>query len=331
MMRRLLSYIGIGLIGIAAIFFSLPSVVVWEQASPRESVATVAQPFPVTVDPKNEVITESPEVNAQLASGPAFLMAASGVVGDLLASIATAISSTPWYESLAAVVPVTSERVVTIDPGYRREQVVRSFGDALGWSDKERQTFLASSTELSEGKFLPGAYVVAPHTTPTQAQALLTERLQERILAHYPASVAAVVPLDEALTIASMIERETSDRADMRIISGIIWNRLFSNMKLQIDATVQYAKVEVKGGSNGWWPAVHPRDLSLKSPYNTYVNAGLPPGPIASPSVAAVLAALNPKQTTCLFYFHDTTKTLHCSDTYEQHVALLKHYFGQGK
>jgi UPF0755 protein len=57
----------------------------------------------------------------------------------------------------------------------------------------------------------------------------------------------------------------------------------------------------------------------------------LPPTPIANPSVAAVLAALNPKKTTCLFYFHDASAGFHCSDTYEQHVALLKKYYGRGK
>ncbi len=330
-MQRVLSYLGVGLIGAAAIFFSLPSVVSWEQPAPP--ALTTIQPFPVTVHPKDKTITESSVVNEQLTSAKPFLMAAVGGAGDLFASIAAALMETPWYESLAAAIPIGSSRVVVIDPGYRREQAAAAFGTTLGWSKEDQQTFLASteSTTLAEGEFLPGAYVVAPRTTPAQVRILLRQRFDDDIIAHYPASVAAVVPLDDALTIASMIERETSDKNDMRIVSGIIWNRLFTNMRLQLDATVQYAKADAREGKTGWWPSVRPRDLSLKSPYNTYVNEGLPPGPIASPSIAAVLAALNPKQTTCLFYFHDNAKTLHCSDTYGQHVALLKKYFGRGK
>ena len=116
----------------------------------------------------------------------------------------------------------------------------------------------------------------------------------------------------------------------MRIISGIIWNRLFANMNLQIDATVQYAKAN-KASVNSWWPAVLPRDISIKSPYNTYTNPGLPPTPIANPSVAAILAALNPVSTPCFYYFHDKMGQFHCSTTYAEHVALLKKYYGQGK
>ena len=116
----------------------------------------------------------------------------------------------------------------------------------------------------------------------------------------------------------------------VRAISGIIWNRLFANMNLQIDATLQYAKAN-STATKSWWPKVTPADLSRKSPYNTYVHSGLPPTPIANPSVAAVLAALNPLNTSCMFYFHDNAGRFHCSDTYTEHVTLLKKYFGQGK
>ena len=65
--------------------------------------------------------------------------------------------------------------------------------------------------------------------------------------------------------------------------------------------------------------------------YNTYQNKGLPPGPIATPSMAAVLAALNPKNTDCIFYFHDARGNFHCTENYKEHVRLLKKYYGQGK
>jgi UPF0755 protein len=76
---------------------------------------------------------------------------------------------------------------------------------------------------------------------------------------------------------------------------------------------------------------VVPGDQYRKSAYNTYLHPGLPPTPIANPSVASVLAALNPKNTPCLFYFHDAAGGFHCSETYTGHVTLLKKYYGRGK
>jgi UPF0755 protein len=100
-------------------------------------------------------------------------------------------------------------------------------------------------------------------------------------------------------------------------------------MNLQIDATLQYAKGAKS--KKTWWPKPIPSDKFIDSPYNTYQNSGLPPTPIANPSVDTVLAALNPRETECLYYFHDDESVFHCTKTYEEHVALLKQYYGRGK
>ena len=100
-------------------------------------------------------------------------------------------------------------------------------------------------------------------------------------------------------------------------------------MRLQIDATLQYAKGSKP--SEPWWPGVRPADKFIASVYNTYENSGLPPAPIANPSLDAILAALNPTKTDCMYYFHDRQAEFHCSPTYEEHVELLKQYYGQGK
>ena len=112
----------------------------------------------------------------------------------------------------------------------------------------------------------------------------------------------------------------------MRYISGVIWNRLFIDMPLQIDATLQYAR-GTPGNNRTWWPVPVPRDKYIDSPYNTYQNIGLPPEPISNPSVDAIIAALNPRATDCLFYFHDTHGNFHCTATYEEHVELLREYY----
>jgi UPF0755 protein len=99
-------------------------------------------------------------------------------------------------------------------------------------------------------------------------------------------------------------------------------------MPLQIDATLQY----VRGSKpyEPWWPVPVPADKFLDSPYNTYQHAGLPPGPIANPSVEAIVAALNPYPTECYFYFHTNDGELICTETYEDHVRELRRVFGRG-
>lgn len=290
--------------------------------------ARTPAPFPVTVDPRTKTIHESPLVDAQLAKENGTLAAAAADAGLAIDSLFAALTGMPWYRLLAAV---DAPRIVPLYPGERKEQVAMAFGTQLGWSADDRAAFLAATSSepsLPDGTFSPGTYAVTPGETPQQVRALTNDRFDADILARYSTSTEAVIPLAETLTIASMIERETSNPDEMRTISGIIWNRLFIGMRLQIDATVQYAKGT---SANGWWPPMRPADARIKSPFNTYANAGLPPSPISNPSVAAVLAALNPYQTPCFYYFHDAAGGFHCAATYAEHVALLKKYYGRGK
>lgn len=101
--------------------------------------------------------------------------------------------------------------------------------------------------------------------------------------------------LHEIVTIASLIEREARVSQDREKIAGVIYNRLNRKMPLQIDATVQYARGEHKA-------RLLYRDLKVDSPYNTYRIVGLPPGPICSPGLASIEAALNPESSEYLYY-----------------------------
>lgn len=317
-------------LAIAAALFALPTAIAVDIKVARTDPPKPA--FPVTVDPENQTITEDPKVEAILNDHTTSLQAASITAGDLITRLAVWISSLPLYNSLAGA---AGSGLVTIRPGFREEQVADAFARELDWNTNQRSVFLkqlkVAEPTMSEGQFVPGVYAVRGLMAPGDVQIMLSEQFRHEIVARYSTSTEELVPLDDALTIASMLEKETSDPAEMRIISGIIWNRLWSGMNLQIDATLQYAKATNAKSISTWWPPVVPKDKYIKSPYNTYMNKGLPPGPIANPSTAAVLAALNPKKTDCIFYFHDKHGGFHCSPTYKQHVALLKKYYGQGK
>ena len=330
----------LSLIIIEGVLLSIPSIATWHIQQEREQLlSAMYEQFPVTVDPVRKIIAERPEVNDFLDDAHSPFQAATFNVYNAFWSVfnwlASSLTDASWYQGLASVARADT-RIVIITPGMRKEQVASAFAKALKWTHIEKKQFMiatssTASLPLVEGSFLPGSYIVDSKTTPIEAQELVNEQFTNKILEHYSPETAKVVPLDQALAIASLIEREASGPSDMRLISGIIWNRLFINMRLQIDATLQYAKANELAVTS-WWPKLSvPDDLYRKSPYNTYLNAGLPPTPIANPSVASVLAALNPKETSCLFYFHDDAEQFHCTDTYEEHVALLKQYFGRGK
>ncbi len=312
--------------GISALLES--KEVAFTTVAPEKPVTEAsAAPFPVSVDPVGQTISANDLLNNQVVE----TLAVSDEKPDTFSEKVIAFFyRKEWYQNLAS--PVS--RVVVIWPGERKEEVVQYTGDVLRWNNTERAEFasLVSSSEpaLAEGKFYPGQYVAHRDATPQEVATLLNEKFEADVLSRYTPEVSAQVPLEDALTIASLLEREASDFENMREISGVIWNRLFIDMPLQLDATLQYAKAGTKG-EKSWWPVPKPADKYLKSPYNTYANVGLPPGPIANPSAAAVLAALNPHPTDCLFYFHDRNEGYHCSLTYEEHVRKLKIHYGRGR
>lgn len=294
-----------------------------EEATPKT--------FPVGVNPKKQLITENPAVddyfNTYISStvSPKKSASLSWIQKNVLAQL----SQFDWFQNLAS--PIS--RILVINPGERKEEVASSFAKILRWDTAQKNTFIqlvASTTPiLPEGKFYPGHYVVDKDATPQDVANILLEQFDANVVLRYTPETAQVVPLNQAMVIASLLEREAYGFDDMRYISGIIWNRLFAKMNLQIDASLQYAKGT--NSTSSWWPPVRPADKYINSPYNTYKYGGLPPTAIANPSPEAILAALNPRETDCMYYFHDKDGGFHCAATYAEHVNLLKQYYGQGK
>jgi len=286
--------------------------------------------FPIGVMPLQKLIVEQDNVDEFMythitkTKEPAEIKKIS-----LLRKTISKLALFDWYQNLAA----GGSRILIIEPGERREQVASNFGKILKWSKDQEREFLTSIVSsdpvLLEGKFIPGSYMVARGSTPGAVSPLIVDRFNTEVLLPYSDASKAGIPLNDILTIASLLEREAYDFEDMRYIAGVIWNRLFIDMNLQIDATLQYAKGTASVKS--WWPQPIPDDKYIDSPFNTYKNKGLPPTPISNPSPLALLAALNPRQTECIYYFHDSEGGFHCTTTYEEHVKLLKKYYGRGK
>ncbi|MCA9361387.1 endolytic transglycosylase MltG [Candidatus Kaiserbacteria bacterium] len=285
--------------------------------------------FPVGVNVNQKIIIENPSVDNYVNKHIVSNHTNPDSYNSWFTKLTAKLAMLDWYQNLASPLG----RTLIILSGERGEEVAVNFGQILKWDKQSRDDFtqiIASSTpELKDGKFYPGSYLTKKDAAPEEVAQIIIGRFDAEVRSRYTKEVEESVPMRDALIIASLIEREAYDFEDMRYISGIIWNRLFIDMKLQLDASLQYAKGS--GANQPWWPKVVPDDKYINSPFNTYQHTGLPPEPIANPSLDAIIAALNPRKTDCYFYFHDQNGQFYCSKTYEEHVAKLKDIYGQGR
>ncbi|MEK7190621.1 MAG: endolytic transglycosylase MltG [Patescibacteria group bacterium] len=215
-------------------------------------------------------------------------------------------------------------RIVRVEEGLRKEEVAKVIADKLDWSEQDKENFINNANSASvEGHYFPKTYLIYKDDNPSAVTATMLDEFGAQVSKIKKPKSTKILNEDTALKVASIIQREAAGKKDMNLISGIIWNRIFKGMKLQIDATLQYAKGSEE---DGWWGQVTSEDKKIKSPYNTYLYAGLPPGAIANPGLAAISAAYNPQKTNCLFYLHDKNRKIHCTKTYEEHKRNIKTY-----
>jgi UPF0755 protein len=174
-----------------------------------------------------------------------------------------------------------------------------------------------------EGYLLPGIYTVPRTTTLNNLLDILAAAFDEAITHEIKAGFNAQgLSVDDAIRLASIIEREAVVDRERPLIASVFLNRLAIGMKLEADPTVQYA-VGYNQSQDTWWTnPLSQADLEFNSPYNTYLYPNLPPGPISSPSVASIKAVAFPAQTP-YFYFRatcDGSGEHKFAETYEQHV-----------
>ena len=223
-----------------------------------------------------------------------------------------------------------SVKFIKVTPGMRKEEIASMLGQKLSWNNAEKEQFLnldkAINTTSAEGYYYPDTYIIPAKAGGYEVGRLMISRFNSEVMTRYVSSTKKIISVDTALKIASIIEREASGKSDKFLISGIMWNRIFKDMTLDIDATLQYAKGSEVGG---WWPKVEPEDKFLESPYNTYQNKGLTPTPISNPNLASIEAALNPKKTSCFYYLHDKYRRIHCTATYKEHLKNIARYYGK--
>jgi len=210
----------------------------------------------------------------------------------------------------------------------RKEQVGEYLAEALNWNSDQlniwNSLYKNDMPDYFEGVYYPDTYLIPIGETPEAVAQRFINNFDEKIAPLLTGFTAKNIKWTTGLKIASLIARESGSTNDMKLIAGIIWNRLNAGMPLQIDATMQYTLGKNVNGS--WWGSIDIAQKKVDSPYNSYLYKGLPPTPICSPNIDAITAALNPEPTDCLFYLHDVYKEIHCAKTYKEHLANIKKY-----
>ncbi len=218
---------------------------------------------------------------------------------------------------------------VVIPEGLRLEQVAERL-EAAGLARRDAFLALARSPEQAralgiEGESLEG--YLFPDTYRF-ARGLSTRRVAQAMVAQFLKAWGPLAPraqelgmtMKEAVTLASIIEKETGSAGERGLISSVFHNRLARGMRLQTDPSVIYGIPDFDGNLR----RVHLEDRS--NPYNTYVRKGLPPGPIAGPGAAALHAALYPEQSEYLYFVSRGDGTHEFSRSYEEHQAAVRKF-----
>ena len=232
------------------------------------------------------------------------------------------------------------ETRVTIPEGKRREEVVEILIKSLELKGDDAEVFrkeFIAETVGKEGYLFPDTYNFLPGTNKAKPVAdrltstfnLVTKDLQRQ-------ANAAKYTVDQIVTMASLVEKEATGNADdpqRGIIAGILYNRLEADWPLQVDAAVQYAigsrdckgKIDCK-----WWPqSLTKEDIAYRSPFNTYLNTGLPPSPIANPGLSSIKAAYAPETTDYWFYIHGSDGVIRYAKTLSEQNENVRKYLGQ--
>lgn len=232
-------------------------------------------------------------------------------------------------------------RTITIREGLRAEEVAYLLATE-GLVDQEEfirlvrddtfhYDFLrdrpATAPQTLEGFLFPDTYQFPVNITTTAMIDMLLQNFDQRITIEMrQQALNQGLSLYQALTLASIIEREAVKPEERPIIASVYLNRLRKGMYLEADPTVQYAK-GYDSATGRWWPQLSLDELrAVDSPYNTFLNPGLPPAPICSPGLASIQAVLNPAETKYLFFYAKQDGSHAFAETFEEHLQNQQKY-----
>ena len=220
----------------------------------------------------------------------------------------------------------------TIPEGFTIKEIAARL-ESLNLADKE--DFLATAKTFkpfdyitpnenvkyaAEGFLFPETYSIESDYSIEEILKLMTDEFNSRLTDEMRARAKELnLSIYDLIILASLVEKEVRYPEDLPVVAQVFLKRLQLGMPLQSDATLQYLMDAPKED-------VSIEDTKIDSPYNTYQNAGLPPGPVANPGIAAIEAVLNPADTDYLYFVADREGHNHYAYSYEEHLALVNQY-----
>jgi UPF0755 protein len=202
---------------------------------------------------------------------------------------------------------------ITIPEGWRREQIAAYLEEYIGLSSAE---FMAM-TKDKEGRLFPDTYDLMDEPTIDEVVTKMTEDFKKR--------TTNLEVMEDALILASIVEREAANDSERADIAGVFANRLDKGIKLEADPTVQYQKDTNNYQQLGikvfkFWQKLVPGDLkTVKGEYNTYLYNNLPPAPICNPGLKSIEAAVSPTSHNYMFFLHGKDGKIYFSVTEAEH------------
>jgi len=237
----------------------------------------------------------------------------------------SSMSARQIYEALIRGAPVR----ITVPEGRTIQQIAARLAREglvekadLFTSAAKDAAFLARHSipgPSAEGYILPETYLFDPGTGTGEILEKMVRAFERRYADLAQTSAPLGLDWHKVLTLASMIEREARTEAEKPLIASVYYNRLRRGMALECDATVRYAL-------DKWRGPLTREDLRVNSPYNTYVNKGLPPGPICCVGRSSIEAALSPARTAYLYYCYKPGDGHYFSKTFREHQRAVKKY-----
>lgn len=211
---------------------------------------------------------------------------------------------------------------ITLIEGTRKEEMAQVISQNLMIPESE---FIKNA---NEGYLFPDTYLIPRDATADTVINILKSNFNIKFDSEIKnRQKVNGLTREEILILASMVEKEAKLDIDRPIVAGILMKRLQNKWPLQIDATIQYA-LGYQPKQKTWWKKDLTReDIDIDSPYNTYKNQELPPGPICNPGIASIKSVINPDiDTPYWYYISDKSSKMHYAKTLEEHNANIAKY-----
>lgn len=319
----------------------------WKDVSqPRDPKDSSAHEFLITRGEPLQKIAVRLEKEGLIKSGAAFryYVQFRGLQGKIQAGDYRLSPNLSLQQMVLTLLKGPAELWVTYPEGLRREEMALVTIETLEFNTAEANAFWEEFLQASsgeEGFLFPDTYLFPRDIKAGKVVAKLRSTFAAKVTDQMQEDLKkSGRTLQEAIVLASIVERETNTDEERPAVAGILLKRMEIGMPLQADATLQYVVANNKCYSRGtsgtfdtcgtsnfdWWKPPLLEDKKLNSPYNTYLDLDLPPFPIASPGIEAIKAAIYPIDSDYLFYLHGKDGKIRYGETIDEHNENIRKY-----